>query len=119
MANKIVMLRIVGGEFLIGSLDTSTVIDSNGNGIDTSNKICLKETRVFNIQMTQRGMAIAFIPPFPFTKNQTSALECVEIDKSIVVLRVDEDQIDPEIVNSYKSNISGLDLSAANKGIII
>ena len=24
-----------------------------------------------------------------------------------------------EIVNSYKSNISGLDLSAANKGIII
>ena len=116
---KIVMLRLVGGEFLIGKLDEAIVVDENSNVQDNGNKINLEDARVFSIQMTGRGAAIGLLPLFPFTKSEIKALGRAEIDKSIVIQVVDENYIDGEILNAYKSNVSGIDMSAANKGIII
>lgn len=117
---KIVMLRIVGGEFLIGKIDDAIVVDENSTvPVDSSNKIKLTEARVFNIQMTGRGAAIGFMPIFPFTQTEIKALGRIEIDKSIVIQTIEEMYIDGEILNAYKSNITGIDMSASNKGIII
>ncbi len=121
MENKIVMLRLVGGEFLIGQKDDSTIVDENSMvaSEDNNNKIRLTDVRVFSVQMTGRGAAIAFLPLFPFTEKPIKELGKVEIDKSVVLQVIDEMYIDGEIKNGYKSNITGIDMSAANKGIII
>ena len=119
MDSKIIMLRLIGGEFIIGKKDTSTIVDANSNVCENDNKIRLNEARVFSVQMTGRGAAIAFLPVFPFTEKPISVLNNIEVDKSVILQVINEQYIDGEILNGYKSNISGIDLSAANKGIII
>jgi hypothetical protein len=118
MKQRVIMVRTVSGEFIIGTENTETVIAEDGSTIESNcNAISLKDARIFNIQMTGKGAAIAFIPPFPFCT--TKIISDIEIDKSNVILVVDEKDIDTEIINGYKSNISGLDLSAANSGKVI
>lgn len=120
MENKIVMLRLIGGEFLIGQKDDTAIVDENSMvATEDTDKIRLTDARVFSVQMTGRGAAIAFLPLFPFTEKPIKELGKVEIDKSVVLQVIDEMYIDGEIKNGYKSNITGIDMSAANKGIII
>lgn len=119
MENKIIMLRLLGGEFLIGQKDDSTIVDENSMVASEDNKIRLTDARVFSVQMTGRGAAIAFLPLFPFTEKPIKELGKVEIDKSVVLQVIDEMYIDGEIKNGYKTNVTGIDMSAANKGIII
>jgi Icc-related predicted phosphoesterase len=109
MNNKIVMIKTVGGEFIIGKLDD---IETVGEPIN-NDTIKLTDSRIFNIQMTNKGAAIAFIPPFPFSTGKI--ISDIEIYKSSIILMVNENDIDLEIINGYKSNISGIDLSASNK----
>ena len=112
MNNKIVMLRTSSGEFIIGTINDVEIVGETPN----NDVIKLKDTRIFNIQMTGKGAAIAFIPPFPFCT--TKIIGDVEIHKSGIIMIIDEKDIDLEILNGYKSNISGIDLSASNKVII-
>ena len=119
MDSKIIMLRLIGGEFLIGQKDNTSIVDENSMVAEDSNKIKLKDVRVFSVQMTGRGAAIAFLPLFPFTEKPIPELGNAEIDKSVILQVIEEKYIDGEILNGYRSNITGLDLSAAKKGIII
>ena len=116
--DKIVMLRVVGGEFIIGKIDNVVVVDENSNiQSESKNKIKLTDARGFIV--TSRG--IAFMPIFPYTQTEShiNTLSKIEVDKSIVLKEIDETYIDGEIINAYKSSVSGIDMSASNKGIII
>lgn len=112
MNNKIVMVRTISGEFIIGTINDIEIVGEETK----TNVLRLKDSRIFNIQMTGKGAAIAFIPPFPFCT--TKIMSDIEIDRCNIVMEVEEKDIDLEIVNGYKSNISGIDLSASNKVII-
>lgn len=112
MNNKIVMVRTISGEFIIGTINDVEIVGEE----QKPNVLRLKDSRIFNIQMTGKGAAIAFIPPFPFCT--TKIMADIEIDKSNIIMEVNEKDIDLEIVNGYKSNISGIDLSASNKVVI-
>lgn len=116
MKDKVVMLRTLGGEFIIGFEDNSDIVDANGNTQSTSDTYNLKDARIFNLQMTRQGAAIAFVPIFPF--NTSKNIDKIEVYKNQVLLKVDEDLIDAEIINGYKSHISGIDLSASNKFVM-
>lgn len=118
MKEKVIMVRTIGGEFIIGSQDDCDIVRADGSvqSSESSGKTRLKHARIFNIQMTGRGAAIGFMPPFPFSQQVKN--DDLEIDNSVILLKVDESDIDNEIVNGYKSNITGLDLSAANKVVL-
>jgi len=126
MKEKIVMLRLIGGEFIIGTVDEAVVIDENSN-IDTEksiinttyDKIRLNDAKVFEIQQTLKGVAIALIPMFPFGNTRYKELDRVEINKSVVIQTIDEKYIDGQIINAYRSNVTGIDMSASQKDIII
>lgn len=111
------MLRLIGGEFIIACLDETSIVKPDGTPEEGSGDTYkLKDARVFNLQMTMKGAAIAFVPIFPFSPNKN--LDKIEIDKKVVLLKVDEKDIDGEILNGYKSNISGIDLSASSKFVM-
>lgn len=112
MNDKIVMIRTISGEFIIGSINNVEIVGETTN----DDVIKLKNSRIFNIQMTGKGAAIAFIPPFPF--STAKIMDEIEVHKSAIIMTIEEKDIDLEIVNGYKSNISGIDLSASNKVII-
>jgi len=118
MKEKVLMVRTIGGEFIMGSQDDCDIVAADGSvQSQDSKKTILKHARIFNIQMTGRGAAIAFIPPFPF--SQQVKHDDLEIDNSVILLKIDESDIDPEIVNGYKSNITGLDLNTGSNKIVI
>lgn len=115
MATEVTMIRTIGGEFIIGTQDKPIIIDGEKT-VDTSDTYTLVNARIFNLQMTRQGAAIAFIPLFPFSTSKN--IDTLVIDKRNVLIKVDEDLLDGEIINGYKSNITGIDLSAANKVVI-
>ena len=118
MNNQVVMVRTIGGEFIIGTEELVQVMDAEGNPSPSNESVLkLKNARMFSLQMTHQGTAIAFIPPFPFSSKK-ELIDDIELNKSCILLKVEEKDLDGEIINGYKSNISGIDLSAANKVVI-
>jgi len=118
MKEKVVMVRTIGGEFIMGSQDDCDIVSADGKvQAQDTDKIILKHARIFNIQMTGRGAAIAFIPPFPF--SQQVKHDDLELSSSIIMLKIDESDIDAEIVNGYKSNITGLDLNTGSNKFVM
>ena len=56
---------------------------------------------------------------FPFGNTRYKELDRVEINKSVVIQTIDEKYIDGQIINAYRSNVTGIDMSASQKDIII
>jgi len=111
MSSKVKMLRTVGGEFYIGEHELQ-------DGEVQNDTITLKNIRVFSMQMTGNGQAgIAFIPVFPFSPSKR--FETLTFTKDQYILVADEEEIDGQIVNGYKSNVTGIDLSASNANNLI
>ena len=71
MKEKVIMVRTIGGEFIIGSQDDCDIVGADGSvqSSESSGTTRLKPARIFNIQMTGRGAAIGFMPPFPFSQQ--------------------------------------------------
>lgn len=115
--SKVVMFRTIGGEFIIGMEDNTSVVGPDGKvQEDNQDTYKITDARIFNLQMTRAGAAVAFVPIFPFSTAKN--LDNIEIKKSAVLLKVTEDQLDGEIINGYKGHITGIDLSAQNKFVM-
>lgn len=116
MADKITMVRTYQGEFIIGYRDDSCVVLEDGSMPETDD-LNLKDARIFQLQMTSRGAAIGLVPVFPF--SNINKCDKITLKRSQIMVEVDESQIDGEICNAYKSEISGIDLSASAANNII
>lgn len=103
--NDVVMVKIIGGEFIIGSFKE-----------ETNDHIELSESRSFQIQMTASGAAIALPPVFPFG---TLKSKDIKISKNHIIVMARGDEIDKEISNAYMSQISGLDLSMTRPNLVV
>ena len=117
--DKVVMVRTASGEFILGfrKEPQSTIVEPGGTHREV---VSLKQARIFSVQRTANGPAIALIPIVPFVSD-IKKYENIDLDISQVYAVVEEEDLDGEVVNAYKSNVTGIDLSAANtnKNVII
>lgn len=103
--NDVMMVKIIGGEFIIGCFKE-----------ETDDYIELSDARTFQIQMTHSGAAIALPPVFPFGTLSTTDMK---ISKNHIIVTAKGDEIDKEISNAYMSHISGLDLSMGKPNLVV
>ena len=101
---KVVMLKLYNGDFMIGTIDSETKDDS---------KIYLNDPRDFAIVPTMAGSIQIALRPIcsPFKSNRLK--KACEVRKDQILFMLNEDEIDNEVVNGYKSEISGLKIASA------
>ena len=101
---KVIMLKMYNGDFIIGSVDEQSLNDM-------TSAICLHSPRNFAIIPTMAGTVQVALQPIcsPFKCPRLSK-EC-EIRRDQVMFMLNEDEIDNEVVNGYKSEISGIKIA--------
>lgn len=94
MKDKVAIVRTVGGEYFIGTVDN-----------DSDTNITLKDTRVIMSQMTPNGVGTFAAPLVPFAIKSP---ENITINKNYIICIVEEDNIVKDLLNGYKSQITGI-----------
>ena len=111
---KVKLIRTMNGEYLLAMVDNDVAIDDISQ---TNNILHLKDVRKLSIGMSMTGEAsVALVPICPFAINK---IEEINIDKSQIMFELDEDNIQKEIVTSYRSEISGITLAKSTTSDII
>ena len=102
--DKVVMLKLYNGDFMIGTIDSEAKDDS---------KIFLNDPRDFAIMPTMSGGIQVALRPIcsPFKSNRLK--KACEVRKDQILFILNEDEIDNEVVNGYKSEISGIKIASA------
>ena len=101
---KVVMLKLYNGDFIMGTVESMLA--------DLTN-IRLENPRNFTIMPSMAGgLQVALQPISAPFKSQRLKKE-VEIRKDQVMFILDEDEIDNEVVNGYKAEVSGIKLASA------
>ena len=105
MADKVILVRNLTGENFIGFEKVQ----------DNADVIVLKDPRQLVPQMTKNGIGVAATNVVQFAIKPP---EEITIPKSFVLCVLQEDNIIDSICTGYKSEVSGIDLSAAKPEII-
>ena len=101
--NKLAMLRLYGGEYVMGELDESYS--------DSLIYMKLLNPRIFMCSPTFDGsMRAGFAPLCIFDEKKTAE---TLIHKSQVWLTIPEENLPNDIVNGYRSEISGIKIAKA------
>lgn len=103
MEEKIVMLRLYNGDTIIGK--TSSAEDSE--------KIDLVDPRAIAIVPTMSGSVRVALGSVCEPFNVKRLKESFSVQKSQVMFELSEDEIDKELLNGYKSEISGIKIASA------
>lgn len=105
MNNEIVLLKLYNGEYIIGKFDS-----------EFEDKLLLKEPRVIFMVPTRTGEMAAMVKPvcFPFTSNRLK--ESLEIYKSQIEFQLFDKlgEIEKDLLDGYKSEISGIEIASAS-----
>lgn len=106
--DKIVLVKLYSGNMILGKKLTS-----NSDGM-MSFTIALADPRVVVIAPTMTGsirVALGTVCE-PFKSKRLK--EKIELHKSQVMFEMDEDEIDNELINGYKSDISGIQIASTS-----
>lgn len=99
------MLKLYNGDFIIGEV--------NDELKDVDGKILVENPRSFMIIPTMSGtVQVALRPicsPFKSTRLSKSAF----VRKDQIMFTLEENELDTEVVNGYKSEISGIKIATA------
>lgn len=107
MANKLMMLRLYGGEYVMGEED--------GSYKDSLLYVKLLNPRIFAFGPAIGGaMRAGFMPVCVFDEKKTTE---TLIHKNQVWLTIPEENLPKDIVNSYRSEISGIKLATDAPGL--
>ena len=105
---KVRLVRTICGEYLLGLVAANSPSDG---------KTRLKSVRKLSMAMTMDGgVSVGLVPICPFT---TKKFEDVELSDATVMFSVDEDDMQKELVTSYRSEISGISLVSNGPGVIV
>lgn len=100
---KIVLVKLFNGEMILGG------ISGDGNMFNTD----LSDPRVVAMVPTMTGsvkVALASVcEPFASPRLEKT----LSIPKAQIMFTLEEDEIDPELINGYKSEISGIKIASA------
>ena len=102
--SKIIMVKLYNGDFIIGSVDDSIKDDS---------KTYLNDPRSFMMMPTMTGELRIALRPICSPFNSARLKKGCEIRNDQIMFTLDEDEIDNELINGYKSEISGIKIASA------
>lgn len=106
--SKIVLVKLYCGDYIIGEESNNRVV----NG-----KLCLDNPRIFGIAPTAVGsVGIVFQPVCLFSSKAKKQLD---INENEIMCKVDEDEINKEIVNGYKSDVTGIKIASSSESAVI
>lgn len=98
--DKITLIKLVSGEFIIGSIS----IDDK-----TSENIELSDPRTIQFMASPMGQVdIRFMPICMFTAKEPKSMI---VQRKHIVFQYDEDNIQPDLVKGYRSHISGIQVA--------
>ncbi len=104
---KVVCLKLVSGEFVIGYKSEKQ---------EFTDKITLNNLRSIFIQPTPTGLSMG-IGPF-IIPMAIKTPEEISFPNSGIICEIEEDNISKQMVDGYKSEVSGI-VTSANSGIIL
>jgi hypothetical protein len=105
---EIVLVKLYSGDYVIGEVSTDSV---------AVGKLCLDNPRIFGIIPTMTGqVGIAFQPVCVFSK---SVKKHIDINESEIMCRVGEDELSKELINGYKSEVTGIKIASASESAAI
>ena len=90
------LIKTVGGELYIGYVDDSKTTDS---------EMTMNQARNLSMQMTARGPSVAAMPIVPFAVKSPDSFT---IQTSSILCSVDEANINKEILDGYKTEVTGI-----------
>lgn len=93
--NPIVLIKTIGGEYFMGESYT----------INNEDPIILKNVRVISIQMTPRGPGMSLVPVVPFATKEPETMEFAKVN---VIACIKEADIQKDLVDGYKTQITGI-----------
>lgn len=104
MAGKIVLMKLYNGEYIIGE----------DIGLEGDDITALKSPRLVVMMPTMKGsMGIALKPVcFPFTSLRLKDRFEVRMSQVMYVLHDELGEIEKDIVDGYKSEVSGIKLAS-------
>jgi len=105
---EIVLLKLYNGDYIIG--ETSTDCVSEG-------KLCLDNPRIFGIVPTMTGqVSVVFQSVCMFSKK---AKKHIDINENEIMYKVGEDELSKELINGYKSEVTGIKIASAAESAAI
>ena len=99
MAKKINIYKLYSGGVIIGELDS-----------ENENEYVLSNPRNIAPQMTMQGYVLAMSELIPHKIITSKKIDTVNLLKSQVMIVVDETDVIKEIIDEYRSDISGIDI---------
>ena len=108
---KIELVKLYNGDFIMGEVDD--IGDSLQQQLSIDNP-----RQVLMMPSMSGSMSIALKPVcFPF--NCKRLKDKLNLEKSQVMFTLHEDEIDDELVNGYKSEVSGIKIASAAETVSI
>ena len=105
---EIVLVKLYSGDYIIG--ETSTNCFEKG-------KLCLDNPRVFGVVPTMSGqVSVVFQSVCMFSKK---AKKHISLNENEIMCKVGEDELGKELVNGYKSEITGIRIASAAESAAI
>lgn len=105
MNEDIVLLKLFGGDFIIGAISHSEDVPAGS--------IKLINPRIVAIIPGMGGKVSVMMANVcePFSVKRLK--EAITIPESQVMFKLETDEIEKELVNGYKSNVSGIKIASA------
>lgn len=109
MAENIVLMKLYNGDYIIGE-----DVELEGDGITT-----LKSPRLVIMMPTMNGsMGITLKPVcFPFTSKRLMDSFEVRMSHVMYILYDELGEIEKDIVNGYKSEVSGIKIATSEEAV--
>ena len=103
--SKVVIVKMYNGDFVMGTVDKDAIEDNA--------TIMLNDPRNFIMAPTMNGTVGVALRPIAAPFKVPRLEKTIEIRKDQMMFILDEDEIDSEVVNGYKSEISGIKIASA------
>lgn len=101
---KVVMLKLYNGDFIIGTANSMNMSD---NSVD----IALNDPRLFMMVPTALGSVGVALRDICAPFNVPRLKKSCEFRRDQVLFVLDESEIDNEVINGYKSEVTGIKIA--------
>jgi hypothetical protein len=106
--SKIVLVKLYCGDYIIGEVSKDCAMQGH---------LSLDNPRIFGIVPTSTGsIGIVFQSVCPFSKKCKKHMDILNQE---IMCRVEEDELEKEILNGYKSEVTGIKIASAAESIAI
>lgn len=109
-ASKIVLVKLYSGDMILGEKDQTTASLPTHIELNTS----LNNPRMVAIAPTMTGQVRIALGSVCEPFNVKRLKEFISIPKTQIMFELSEEEIDKELVNGYKSEVSGIKIASTS-----